>query len=345
MKRIITILLAAVLMLSLAACSGNTTPSVNTTTPPSGDDSTTPSSTPTPDITPQESETQELAIGEMVKTDNFEFMLTRVEFAERVTNASFKVGEGASNQQFLLPTTIQVDNSPHRAFDGYIYISYSYNIKYVGTSEISFNVQLPVELLYDSSFLFSVNGNSNGGYSYHGTSATYSLENGNWSSSTDRMLSPFGSNNEFEVRAYIRVPIELVENCDAPLNMKFKLDKNEFTYPITTEQRFAYTEVKANATQDIDEQLQGTWVEEEVVDRLTVSYTFAGGRFTYIYDYKDDAYDKELEGSYAIGDKTITLTYDELTITETLSYYFKDGVLSLTGRTSSNVKVEYIKQD
>jgi hypothetical protein len=272
MKRLLTILSAAVLMLSMAACGDNTTPT--STTPPSEGNSTTPSSTSTPEPTP------ELILEETIATENFEFTLTRVEFAERVTNASFKVGEGASNQQFLLPTTVQDDKSPHRAFDGYIYISYSYNLKYVGTAEISFNVQLPVELLYDSSFLFSVNGSSNGGYSYHGTSTTYSLENGNWSSSTDRTLSPFGSNNEFEVRAYVRVPVELVENCDAPLNMTFRLDKNEFTYPITTEQRFAYTESKANATQQIDEQLQGTWVEEEVADGLTVSYAFTDGRFT-----------------------------------------------------------------
>ena len=50
MKRLVTILLVAVLMLSLAACSGSTTPNENTTTPPSGGNSTTPEATPAPTI-------------------------------------------------------------------------------------------------------------------------------------------------------------------------------------------------------------------------------------------------------------------------------------------------------
>lgn len=98
MKKLLALMLAAALALSLVACGGgggtgdNNTPSggngdtTSTDTPSGGEDSTPPTDAET---TPPEEEhdiENQIALNDTKTTENFEVTLTRVEFADSLTN-------------------------------------------------------------------------------------------------------------------------------------------------------------------------------------------------------------------------------------------------------------------
>jgi len=119
MKRVITILLAAALMLSMAACGGD---SGNTDTPGGGAPSSTPTqkeSTATLDV-PEEPEIQELALGEMATTENVEFTLDNAQLTLAICN-----DWGADNYF----EAVEVDSAAsYKAPIGHTYIAITFTI-------------------------------------------------------------------------------------------------------------------------------------------------------------------------------------------------------------------------
>ena len=193
MKKAITILLASALMLSMAACGGNTTPSENTTTPPSsGNDTPTTQGETTPNITPEATpEIQEIKIGEMLKTDVVEFTLNSFEFVEK----------------------FEINNTSYKPKDGNVCASISYSVKNIGKIKLS-------TLLQFKNYFALVYGD---GYSFKADiEPQFTLKNdGSWSSSIPMDLEPLSS--EIEIRSYISVPLEVSENISEPLILEVRI--------------------------------------------------------------------------------------------------------------------------
>lgn len=230
MKKAITILLAATLMLSMAACGGGND---SNNKPISGENDTPTTQEDVKNASNTTSDIQELTIGETKAIGDFEFTLTRFEFAEAVTNSSFKTGEGATDENYLLPTDVRTDDNIHVASDKTILLSYSYNLEYTGKEEIDFDVFLLPKVFYND-FVFATTGIEDS-ISFTGSECSISVESGKWDAGssgargTNRLLNSFNNSN-FEIRAYVRVPRELMDNTDIPLSVSFELEGNELLY-------------------------------------------------------------------------------------------------------------------
>ena len=143
MKRALTTLLAAGLLVFLAACGGNgsdNAPTGGGNNPPTAQETPQPTETPT---TEQETETaaQEFSIGEAVETDWLEFTLVRFEFAELVSNITAQGGEPFSG--YMLPTsTNPVHNPSYAALDGQILVSFDFNVQNIGRRSFDSDVEV-----------------------------------------------------------------------------------------------------------------------------------------------------------------------------------------------------------
>ena len=118
MKKGITILLSAVLLLGLTACGGNSQP----TDAPAQDEDTA------------ASEQKTLQLGETLKTDVVEFTLNSVEFVEK----------------------FEIDGTGYKPKDGNVYLAISYSVKNVDKVKLSalLEVKYSLALLYGEGYTF-----------------------------------------------------------------------------------------------------------------------------------------------------------------------------------------------
>ena len=257
MKKAITLLLAAVMALSLTACGGN---DGNTTTPSGGDSTptaaTTQEETTTPSETPTiEPEQQILKIGETVSTDVVEFTLTSVKLSQylisRITTTPSGSILAVVNEDYYLPSDSQTTttaNSSTNASDGHTFVSFEYTVKFLGKqSTLFWYLVHMMEVDYDDGFVFSSYPSSPSelgglGSFYLRASDAYTLSasstltyEDSWESSTnsgavwDRTVTPLDATT-YLIRGRIEVPIVVAENTDAPLRIKVQLVSTDGEY-------------------------------------------------------------------------------------------------------------------
>lgn len=153
-------------------------------------------------------------IGEIVTTEVAEFSLTRFEYGKMLKNASFSTDE-EPDSEYLLPTEEVQKNNPFVAEDGKIMISFSYTLKNTGKKELTFPVNMGIYADY------------NGGYEFE---ADVNLIKGKYVITKDTTsLDPLSE--ACEGRGYIEVPLEVMENEEAPLflSINLPLDNNSET--------------------------------------------------------------------------------------------------------------------
>ena len=199
MKRIVEVLLALALMLSMVACGGDSTmptaadaeiSSVGTSTPPLDGNNATSTE---PTDADAALEKPEIIIGEPLKTDIVEFTLNSFEF---VGNRLELGGE-------LCDLTS----------DANVFACVYYSIKNVGKTKLS-----SMSLRFDSRFTL-VYGD---GYSFMADyEPQFLLEGKNWRAVLHADLEPLSA--AVDIMGYINVPLELRTNIEEPLVIEVKL--------------------------------------------------------------------------------------------------------------------------
>lgn len=193
MKKTISLLLALVLCLSLCACSGgNDTPDTPETTEAT--------QAPTTEVTeaPTEPETIELVIGETYSFPAFDITISGFDFTEKAT-----FPDGGS---FSL-----------RPQDGYVTANLYYDVKYTGKATYYSSYLSPFYIDYNDGYMFNLE-----------TFYYYDSGVDAWLNSGD--IDPLTP--EFPCKACFFVPLEVSENTDAPLFVKFMIGDNEAIYTV-----------------------------------------------------------------------------------------------------------------
>ncbi len=229
MKKLLALMLAAALALSLVACGGGSGAG-DTNTPSGGDGDTTSADTPsgggedsTPptdaETTPPEEHDIEnqIALNDTKTTENFEVTLTRVEFADSLTNIK-------NSEDYLLPAT---EGSIMTASSGKTFLMFEIELKFIGKEGGS----------------MAIGGNTisyGDGYTFSDYEA-YVLENDTWElkfrkesgNQTSYYITPEPlSNTIYIFRGYYELPIATRDNEDESLLMMVNIQGNHFNYII-----------------------------------------------------------------------------------------------------------------
>jgi len=204
MKRIIALLLVAVMCLSLAACGGgNEMPTEDTPIK-----ETTDNDTPTEAV---EDDT-DLTIGDTVQGDLFELTLTGVEFSEELNGDS-------TNDNFLLPVTDGENVSTSlKTEDGEIYISFTFEYKFIGKTEQTVGTYFIPFVRYNDEYSFYKS------YYTVQKSAVWEILDADTIpplhlSSFSKTYKPLDA-TVYECRGFISVPKEVAEKVDNSLTIQ-----------------------------------------------------------------------------------------------------------------------------
>lgn len=209
-------MLAAALALSLVACGGDSGAGDNNTPSGGGEDSTPPTDAET--TPPEEHDIEnQIALNDTKTTENFEVTLTRVEFADSLTNIK-------NSEDYLLPAT---EGSTMTASSGKTFLMFEIELKFIGKEGGS----------------MAIGGNTisyGDGYTFSDYEA-YVLENGTWElkfreesgNQTSYYITPEPlSDNIYTFRGYYELPIATRDNEDESLLMMVNIQGNHFNYII-----------------------------------------------------------------------------------------------------------------
>ena len=122
MKKLIALLMAATMTLSLCACGSGNTPQNEPATEPNPETTQPPAVEETP-------EEKKATVGDTVATELFECTLTRAEFAPAVSNVM--------DENYFLPDENFWPDNPYIAKDGFQLMSFSFELIYRGKEECS----------------------------------------------------------------------------------------------------------------------------------------------------------------------------------------------------------------
>ena len=206
MKKVLSLLLAFVMCLSLCACGGGNTDA-------SVDDETTAPTTEAPVDKDDVSTEKEYSLGDTITTDIIEFSLTRVEFADQLKYATFSTGE-QPDAEYMLPTTEPQSNKTFVADEGYTFLSYSYSLKYTGKEEIEVETAMGISADYNNGYTFDVWSDAYMWSNYVSIDGDTKL----------KPLDPLG-----EGRGCMKVPEEVSTNSAAPLKINVSIPNGDGT--------------------------------------------------------------------------------------------------------------------
>lgn len=226
MKKLLALILAAALALSLVACGGGSgAGDTNTPSTPSGGNGDT-TSTDTPsgggeDSTPEE--TQELTLGNTISTDNWEFTLTHVTFGTNLCKETesddYMIIDGDYETTFTYGG--ETYNLSYVAEDGRAFVAVAYTMKYNGKEALDTFNQFPkLKVDYNGGYLFEDSPYTGGSLSIKVDGVFQSFD-----SPTIEPLSPAA-----EYRDCFDVPIEVMENTNAPVKIIVTLDGIDYIY-------------------------------------------------------------------------------------------------------------------
>lgn len=189
MKRIIALLMALLVSISLCACGG-------------GNGVSEPTETTVPSVV-------KFAVGETASTEVIEFTLDSVEFADHL---SLTPGD-----EYLTPIAADASGGliPN---DGKTFVWFSFTVKNIGKVELWSTAYDTMSLIYSDGYTFEVDTHNN---FVRTDDNFYLLQRRNGILGLD-VLSDAQT-----YRGYIQVPTEVMENAGEPLELKISLRKDE----------------------------------------------------------------------------------------------------------------------
>lgn len=207
MQKLLALLLVALMSISMVACGEETTSTENNTNQAMDETTTNEASFDT------EEKDKGLTFGDTVQDDYFELTLTRAEFAQELNGDT-------SSDNFMLPVTEGESVSTSvKASDENIYLSFSFEYKYIGKTEKTMGTYFRPHVTYNGEYYFFKD--------------YYIVRQSNvWEILSNDTTPPFGltsaDNNYkpldstvYECRGFISVPKEVAENTDASLILTF----------------------------------------------------------------------------------------------------------------------------
>ena len=218
MKKVLSLLLALVMCLSLCACGGGSTNNTNTenSTPDTNTSNTTP---------------VVHRIGDTVTTKMFNCTLGRAEFAEEVGNYRL--------DGYLLPDgKLAVGETAHYAKDGYKLLSFTFELTYLGTTEYSFSLGqsdgMDLMVKFDNTYEFDSFVISGSTFPIGEWDKACELKSGHTMTSLSNPAFKFAPLDEtvHEFRAYIEVPDKVAESIDKPAEIIITLCDEDVVYSI-----------------------------------------------------------------------------------------------------------------
>lgn len=228
MKKLLALMLAAALALSLVACGGGgetgdrDTPSTgngdttSTDTPSGGEDSTPPTDAET---TPPEEEptndVQTLSFGDAITTEYFEFTPAFGGFTDEVANWP--------DENYLTPDGTFYGANPFKANEEKTMMWFSGTVNYLGGSTSNETFTYDYKIIYDNDYEFDIK---------EGEGYTKDIASGKWGDGYSMTFEPLSSNTTRYVRFCIEVPEQLEINTDKTLSVIFIIDDNEYIYNI-----------------------------------------------------------------------------------------------------------------
>lgn len=219
MKKLLALMLATALALSLAACGGdsgagdNNTPSTgngdttSTDTPSGGgEDNSTP---PANDGTTNDAQT--LSFGDTVTTEHFEFTPVFEGFANEVANWP--------DENYLTPDGEFYGDNPFKASEEKTLMWFSGTVNYIGGATSNEAFTFNYKIIYDNDYEFTWNRD--------GCQDAYTddIESGEWERENGRFMEfePLSSKTVRHIRFYIEVPKQIEENTDKGLSVVFNI--------------------------------------------------------------------------------------------------------------------------
>lgn len=252
MKKLLVLMLAAALALSLVACGGGGGTG-DTNTPSGGNGDTTGTDTPSGggDSTSEEtSKPQSLKVGDTYTGGRFEITLTNVEFAD-------KLNTDCTSENFMFP--YEDGKGAIWAEDGNILLIFSFTYHFIGKKEFDNSflyIGIPC-VSYGDGYEFgdSRHGDTKWGiFAKEAEDPYWHILNHSLNITLHRILGfSEGSNGHiisydrlrgepyikdtyqpfdkstYECRGFISVPLEVYENTDEPLSIKFQMLGGDFT--------------------------------------------------------------------------------------------------------------------
>lgn len=228
MKRVITILAMAALLLSMTACSsgnGNDTPTSGGTT------------TPKPEV-----ETQQLALGETAATDIIEITLDKADLAIALENEY-------GNEHFL-PKDYKADEdskNPFVAAKGHTLVAITYTANNLDRSSVEFDGD------FNTTFItIEYNGNTYNADTKYGMSKTNGEDWESYQSGNVLLLA----GDTKTLRCYVDIPVE-ADSLEDEFNITFSLPNSKgsidsFSFVVTKEGRLAVEEKERMANEEAE---------------------------------------------------------------------------------------------
>lgn len=234
MKKLLALMLAAALALSLVACGGGSGAEDNndTSTPSTGNGDTTSNDTPSgggEDSTP---ESKVFHLGDTVTTDDIEITLIRVESDTTLYNNV--ATNNVRDEYYLRPTSLLtseeleehkrqeeyiqknygVSPTSYEADDGRILVAFSFEVKSISKTALVIDTILErIDIDY------------NDGYIFEQSKLCVGVD-GSWEDAyyaTNEKIEPLDS-TVYEFRGYADVPEEVMNNTDNSLNLNVYLN-------------------------------------------------------------------------------------------------------------------------
>lgn len=323
MKRALSLILIAVIALSLTACGGETT----------GE-------------TAGDGDSQYYQLGDTVSTERFAFTLEEAVFTIALSN----VGD----ETYFSPKeyNAQADaNNPYVAPKGHTWAAFTYTVTNLDRASAEFHSGSFVTAEYQDTKASNM---TEGAYYLTQEGYYVDVDGRRHTEPAEEWISGPSMNMLLSVgetesrRAYVDLPVDVTDLQDSFLLTVRVPDVNNelvsFTYQVDqagrqalADQAQAAEQAAADAVAPIEEALQGAWTHGDT------TITFADGRFTYDYIRVSDGQREINEGDYIIGPDTITLAYDS-GYDPAIDYTFADGVLTLHGEMGSGEQFTYTKQ-
>ena len=225
MKKLIALLMAATMTLSLCACGSGNTPQNEPITEPNPETIQSPAVEETP-------EEKKATVGDTVATELFECTLTRAEFAPAVSNVM--------DENYFLPDENFWPDNPYVADKDSVYLSFVFELSYLGSKEIDFELgKVESKDLDWMNFLakfdntyefesFSITGSVDGTWD-----SPYNISGGYMSSLSNQAFSfkPLEEGSH-EFRGYVQMSNKVLEDDGKPVDLIITLCDEEIVYSI-----------------------------------------------------------------------------------------------------------------
>lgn len=292
--------------------------------------------------------TEIMSIGDTASTDEWEFKLISVQFADALTAVSANSGAPVESDDYYLPADVEYKRSSENAkwidaASGTVYFTFTFSLNYIGTVSQSATPPSDISLIYDNTYTFSK------------TSVALSDTDEIWST----LIYDFEPlSNSVQGRGYIEgISTQVIEDEESALQLSVNLYGTEFIYGFsvgdaTVDETDAYADTdlleKAEKFGDEDgniswsegsfpyfidmreswdqlttEQIQagivGTWNVREYTDKPTSErlYTFSSdgtGTYTSALRGEETFYWDAKNGTFVYSLREIddTMTYSEI---------------------------------